>query len=376
MERPESNFEGGATVNKKRFQQFENVISNAYLRFVVVRGIFYLIAIFFALSFVFLLPRLVEFVTGTDPIRRRLAGIATNPQTQDLADEIIAAQRAYFGLDRPIWEQFILFWQNMLRFDLGKSMIPPNKLVVDMVLPLIILTMMLVIPVWILAFFIGNWIGARAAFHKGPVNNVIYFLSLLVNSAPFYWFGLVFLDVVVFGLGPSLKLGNFQIFNYPGRMVVVEWTAEYWTTPQLVLPLISYFLPPFFVLLIWRMGGWATGMRAMTLYEMESGYMLYAEQLGFKPKKLRQYAQRNAILPQITGLNLSLGELIGASLVTEHVFLWPGIGSRIFRAFADLDYPFIMGLFIVIIFVMVVGNYIVDISYGFIDPRIRTGYRT
>ena len=264
----------------------------------------------------------------------------------------------------------------MLQFDLGESMVSPGRRIVDMVLPLVVLTLMLVIPVWLLAFFIGNWIGARAAFHKGPLNNIIYFLSLLANSAPFYWFGLLFLDIVVFEMGPDLKIGRFQLFRYPGKIVVVEWTPKFWSTPQLVLPLISFFLPPFFVLLIWRTGGWATGMRAMTLYEMESGYMLYAEQLGFRPKKLRKYAQRNAMLPQITGLNLSLGELISASLVTEHVFLWPGIGSRIFRAFADLDYPFIMGLFIVIVIVMVVGNYIVDISYGFIDPRIRTGHKT
>lgn len=356
-------------------KRVESILSNAYFKFVMVRGFFYLIAIFIALTLVFLLPRLVEIVTGTNPIRRRMAGLATNPENESIAEEIIRQQEAFYGIDKPLWDQFIIFWQNMLRFDLGIQMSSPFAPIVDVVMPLIFLTMMLVIPVWLLCFFVGNWIGSRAAFHKGPANNVIYYLALLLNSAPFYWFGLLFLDVVVFGFGDVLKIGNFQFFDYPGRIVNIEWTIEFWTTPQLVIPLISYYIPPFTVLFLWRMGGWSTGMRAMTLYEMESGYMLYAEQLGFRQKKLRQYAQRNAMLPQITGLNLSLGELISASLVTEHVFLWPGIGSRIFRAFADLDYPFIQGLFIVIVFVMVVGNYIVDISYGFIDPRIRTGHR-
>ncbi|MFX1298146.1 MAG: ABC transporter permease subunit, partial [Promethearchaeota archaeon] len=86
----------------------------------------------------------------------------------------------------------------------------------------------------------------------------------------------------------------------------------------------------------------------------------------------RKYVERNAILPQFTGLNLRFNEMIGATLITEMVFLWPGLGRLIYEAFISLDYPLIIGAFIITILVIVIGNFLIDITYGFLDPRIRT----
>ena len=107
---------------------------------------------------------------------------------------------------------------------------------------------------------------------------------------------------------------------------------------------------------------------------MDSGYVRYGEQLGFKKRKLMSYTQRNAILPQLTGLNMVFNGIIGQTLVIEIVFGWPGLGLLLYNAVFNYDYPLIFGCFLVIIIIIVVGNFLIDILYGFIDPRIRTGH--
>jgi len=130
---------------------------------------------------------------------------------------------------------------------------------------------------------------------------------------------------------------------------------------------------PFLTLVFCFTGGWVTGMRSMTIYEMNSGYVLYSEKLGFKKDTIRKMVQRNAILPQFTGLNLRFAELIGATFVLENVFAWHGLGYITTQAFISRDYTLIVGSFIVTILIILIGNFLIDIAYGFIDPRIKTG---
>jgi peptide/nickel transport system permease protein len=130
---------------------------------------------------------------------------------------------------------------------------------------------------------------------------------------------------------------------------------------------------PFLTLLIITTGGWATGMRSMTLYELDSGYILYARQLGFRKKKLASYAERNAILPQFTGLNINLNNLIGMTMIIEMVFAWDGLGLLTLDAIRSRDYFMMLGTFLVTMVVVILGNFLVDLAYAFLDPRIRTG---
>jgi peptide/nickel transport system permease protein len=130
---------------------------------------------------------------------------------------------------------------------------------------------------------------------------------------------------------------------------------------------------PFLTLLIITTGAWATGMRSMTLYELDSGYILYARQLGFRNKKLVSYAKRNAILPQFTGLNINLNNLIGMTMIIEIVFRWDGLGSLTLDAVLARDYFMMLGTFLVTMVVVILGNFLVDLAYAFLDPRIRAG---
>ena len=115
-------------------------------------------------------------------------------------------------------------------------------------------------------------------------------------------------------------------------------------------------------------------MRVMMIYELNSDYFFYSKQLGLGEKKLVNYAYRNAILPQITGLALSFGSIFSGSLVTEIVFNYPGVGLGLYNAILREDYPLIQGYFAVITLTTLLANFIMDLLYMVIDPRIRSTY--
>ena len=131
------------------------------------------------------------------------------------------------------------------------------------------------------------------------------------------------------------------------------------------LPFLSLFLVAF--------GGWAIGMRNLIIYELEADYANYLQALGAPSRLVRGYAYRNARLPQMSGLALALGAVVGGALVTEIVFGYPGVGSLILTSIQVRDYFLLQGLFLFIIIGVLIANFIVDIAYVIVDPRTRIG---
>jgi peptide/nickel transport system permease protein len=282
------------------------------------------------------------------------------PGTTDVGRLRLKAElERYFGLDKPLFEQYVNFWANLLRGNLGINInFRPVATVVMEKLPF---TLILVIPVLIIGFFVGNWIGARAAYTKGKRSELLYFISIFTSQMPFYWFAMVLVFLLAVNIPIFPTSGTFSARFMPGLNLASFADAA----PHYVLP--------FLTLLIITTGGWASGMRSMTLYELDSGYILYGKQLGFRNKKLASYARRNAILPQFTGLNVNLNNLIGMTMIIEIVFRWDGIGSLAYQAVLSQDYAMILGTFLITMVVVILGNFLVDIAYAFLDPRIRTG---
>ena len=136
---------------------------------------------------------------------------------------------------------------------------------------------------------------------------------------------------------------------------------------------LHHWVLPFLSLFLVGCGGWAIGMRNMIIYELESDYAHYLEALGAPQRLVRRYAFRNAVLPQVTGLALSLGAILAGALVTEIVFSYPGLGYQIYRAIVNEDYFVIQGIFLFIIIGVLVANFLVDIVYVLVDPRTRIG---
>ncbi|MFX1484197.1 MAG: ABC transporter permease [Promethearchaeota archaeon] len=336
--------------------RLKSLFLNSYAKFVARKAVFYLVVVFFSVSLVFFI---IEAMPG-DPVEVMLAS-GNPPPGVDL--EVLAEiMREYFGLNRPLHERYIAYLGNIFSGNLGQSYRFYPVLATDIIQYYLPYTLSLAIPVLFVSFFLGNWIGARAAYLKGKLNETSYFSLVFANQLPPFWFGLVviFLYVLLFQSIPPIGAAT--------QGTIPSLSIEYF------FDLVAHWILPFLTLLVVKVGGWATGMRSMVTHEMDSGYVRYGEQLGFKKRKLMSYTQRNAILPQMTGLNMVFNGIIGDTLILEIVFGWPGLGLLLYNAVFNYDYPLIFGCFIVIIIIIVVGNFLIDILYGFVDPRIRTGH--
>lgn len=349
-------------VVKKSLRKISRPFTHPFAKFLSKKAVFYLIVAFVAFTFIFLFPRLMS----GNPVDRMISGASPTSPGQVWSatkfEEMRNVMMTHFGLDKPLHEQYVSFWGQLARGDLGLSFSRYPLPVARLIMWRLPFTLSLLIPVLLISFFLGNWIGARSAYLKGKWNDLAYFLSIFGQQMPFFWLAMIviFLFAVNFGLFPT--------HGWISKQMIPTFSLNTF------LDVAHHYILPFLVLLVTHMGGWATGMRAMMLYEKNSDYILYAKQLGFRKNKLRSYAQRNAILPQFTGLNLMFNVLVGATMIIEIVFGWPGIGLLTYNAVFNVDYPLILGCFLITMVVVLIGNFLIDIAYGFIDPRIRTGY--
>ncbi|MFW9848178.1 MAG: ABC transporter permease [Candidatus Thorarchaeota archaeon] len=336
--------------------KLKELLFSSYSKFVVRKAVFYLVVVFLSVSLVFIV---IESMPG-DPVDVMIS--SGNPPPGTDIDALADIMREYFGLNKPIQERFAIYLWNFFIGNLGQSYHFYPVYVSTIIQYYLPFTLSLAIPVLFVSFILGNWIGARAAYLKGRMNETSYFTLVFCNQLPPFWFGLViiFLYVLLFHAIPPIGAAT--------QGVIPSLSIDYF------LDLVAHWILPFITLLVVYVGAWATGMRSMVTHEMDSGYVRYGEQLGFKKGKLMSYTQRNAILPQLTGLNMVFNGIIGQTLVIEIVFGWPGLGLLLFNAVFNYDYPLIFGCFMVIIIIIVLGNFLIDILYGFIDPRIRTGH--
>jgi len=398
------------SVIARKFIRFKNrtknLLAHPFTRFVSKKIAFYFVVTFIALTFIFLIPRLMP----GNPVDQMIPPGTRDSGRLQLKHEL----ERYFGLDKPLHEQYFAFWGNLFSGNLGLGMMREYNFrpVADAVMAKLPYTLALVIPVLFIGFFLGNWIGARAAYMKGKRSEAVYFASVFSSQMPFYWFAMVLLFLLAVDVTNIVKLAGLGILGaiivtlfimtavsgkvklilsgIVGGIIVVLFVlgvnAGVFPTggtfsprfmPSLNFPsflnALSHYALPFLTLLIITTGGWATGMRSMTLYELNSGYIQYARQLGFKDNKLVSYAKRNAILPQFTGLNVNLNNLIGMTMIIEMVFRWDGLGKLALDSVLARDYSMMLGTFLVTIIVVIVGNFLADIAYAFLDPRIRTG---
>lgn len=357
---PEKNENSSPPVEENRFltrmfSKLRSLLTNSFARFLATKAGFYLVVVFLSLVLVFFI---IESMPG-DPVAVMLA--SGNPPPGADIEALAARMREYFGLDKPILERFFIFFGNFFSWNLGPSYHFYPVQVSTIVLYYLPYTLSLAIPVLLVSFFVGNWVGARAAYMRGKLNETSYFILVFCNQLPPFWLGLViiFIYILLFHGIPPIGAATLG--------VIPSLSVSYF------FELLAHWILPFLTLLIVYVGAWATGMRSMVTHEMDSGYVRYGEQLGFKKSKLMSYAQRNAILPQFTGLNMVFNGIVGQTLIIEIVFGWPGLGLLLYNAVFNYDYPLIFGCFLVIIVIIVIGNFLIDVLYGFIDPRMRTG---
>jgi peptide/nickel transport system permease protein len=202
-------------------------------------------------------------------------------------------------------------------------------------------------------------LGVLTAYRKGLLDKIIFPVSLFISNMPFYCLSilLLYLFAVVLRILPAV--GGYGFDQVP------NWS---WT---FIGSAAQHYILPFLSLVIIFIGGQAIGMRAMSIYELDADYVRYSTSLGVRQGRVIRYIFRNAMLPQVTGLALSIGGLVSGALITEIVFSYPGIGTLLFSAIRTQDYPVVQGITLIIMLAVLFANFLVEIAYGFIDPRIR-----
>ena len=142
---------------------------------------------------------------------------------------------------------------------------------------------------------------------------------------------------------------------------------------EFIWSVIVHYQLPFWSIVLITIGGQAIGMRSMAIYELNADYVKYSRFMGIKDRQIVGYVFRNAMLPQITGLALAVGTMVGGALVAEIIFSYPGLGSTILTAVLGGDYPLISATTLIVTIMVLVANFAIEIVYGFLDPRIKVG---
>jgi peptide/nickel transport system permease protein len=273
--------------------------------------------------------------------------------------KIYAVYIAEFGLDQPIWIQFLIYLRNLARGDLGISFARSPARVQEMIFQALPWTIALQLPAILIGWIVGNLLGALAAYKGGWLDRGLFPVSLFISSMPYYCLSilLLYLFAVHWPIAPSG--GGYGYDMAPGFNSTFFRSA------------LGHYWLPFLSLTLVFIGGQAVGMRAMSIYELDADYVRYSRSLGVTDNRIVSYIFRNAMLPQISGLALSIGTLVGGALITEVVFSYPGVGGLLFSAIRQNDYPVIQGVTLLVMIAVLLANFLVDIAYGFIDPRIR-----
>lgn len=316
---------------------------------------FYLAAAWMALTLNFLLPRLIP----GDPVQIILArqqsagGVVTAGQREALA--------RLLGLGHgDIARQYGDYFAALARLRLGASITYFPVPVSTVLRHTVAWTIVLVGVATVISFVLGIALGAVAGWRRGGRLDSLVPVTTFLTAVPYFWLALLLLYLLAYVWKIFPLNGGYDPGLFPG------WNAGFIRSAG------YHALLPAFTIVISSVGGWLLGMRNMTVSTLAEDYVIAAEAKGLPPRRvLIGYVARNAVLPSVAGFAVSLGFVISGSLIMEIVFSYPGVGFTLLQAVQNNDYPLMQGIFLVITLAVLSANFIVDMLYGFIDPRMR-----
>lgn len=329
------------------------------LRYLLNRLFFFLVVVWAGVTLIFFLPRMAP---GRDPIRERLGMMAATGGVNAESIESMAREyEAKFGLNEPLWRQYLNYLSDMIRLDLGYSLAKFPTRVSTMIAQALPWTISLLLVSTLIAFTIGSLLGGLLAWPGSPK-----FLRLLLpplftfSSVPYYLLGLILIYVFAFRLKWFPLSGGSQILTLP------SFTVSYF------LELVHHSVLPALSIVLASIGFWSLSMRGMMITIEGEDYITLAEAKGLPGSRIfLWYAMRNALLPQTTALALSLGTILSGALLVEIIFGYPGIGSVLYGAITGFDYFAIYGVVFFIVVTIAITTLVVDLLYPLLDPRIR-----
>ncbi len=317
---------------------------------------FYLVAFWAALTINFLLPRLLPGDPVTTMINKLSAKGPVTPETRASVEAMLGT-----STDEPLWEQYVNYIKGIFSGDLGVSVTYFPETVSSVIARSLPWTIGLVGTSMIIAVAIGLYMGHWAGWRRGTRLDTLVPVTAFFQAIPYFWLALILV---------YLFASKWQIFPAAGGYNVYE-VSPGWNL-AFIGSVIYYGTLPAITIILSSVGGWMLGMRNMMVSTMSEDYILTAEAKGLTSKRVRTtYAARNAVLPSITGFATTLGFVVAGSIVMEQVFSYPGIGNVLFAAVQNNDYALMQGCFLVITLSVLLANFVVDILYGFFDPRAR-----
>ena len=334
------------------------------LKFVGKRLIYLVVMLFGVATLVFILTKMIP----GDPTVANLSQRALNDP------EVVAAYRAKYGLDQPVFVQYILYIKNLLHLDLGTS-IRTNKPVLDELARCYPATIELALFAIILAAVLGILFGVISAIKRNSIlDQAVRALSVTGVSIPSFWFALLVLYFFYYKLhifpGPGRLSNSFSAPATVTGMYVIDSLIE--GNPAKALDALQHLILPGLVLAAFTMGLITRTTRSNLLDVMSTDYIRTARAKGLSRVGLIvRHALGNALIPVLTVIGLGLGNLLGGMVLVETIFNWPGVGQFAYESVLSVDYPSIIGVALLIALNYMVINTVVDILYGVIDPRVR-----
>ncbi len=318
-------------------------------------GMFFL-TIWLGTTIIFMIPRLAP----GDPVTAMVSRMSAQAGRVENSGVLIQAWREKFGLDKPVWLQYVNYVRNALTFDLGYSLASFPVTVQDLVGDALPWTLGLLILATGLSFIGGNTVGALLAWRRTPrlVRSLLP-ATLTFTSVPPFMLGIML--IYVFGYG----LRWFPATRAYARGVTPGWNLEFMGS------VIYHGVLPALAIILSSIGFWALGMRGMMVTTDGEDYMILANAKGLSPQRVFwRYAVRNAVLPQVTALSLTVGLLASGSTLVEYLFAYPGMGYLLYEGIVNSDYALIQGIVFILIVATATASLIIDLLYPILDPRI------
>lgn len=332
---------------------------NFVKRYLIPRLIQYILVIFLGVTAVFFIPRLIP----NDPVQRTIQELRARGSTLDpgTMDEIIADLTQMYGLEGSWLEQYRDFWVRLFHFDFGVSFFQfPTRVntLISIAMPW---TLALLLVTTFISWTMGNLIGGLAGYYaRRRWSRVLDTIAMVVRPLPYYIFSFSLLLLLTY---------VFRWFPISGGMEIGRTISFTWVVVKDIL--WHSFLPALSLVVL---GGAVTfqTMKLIVQNVNSENFVQYAKLGGVTEDRIvGKYVIRNAILPQITGLALSLGQIFSGALITEIVFSYPGLGTLLYNAIITGDYNLIMGITAFSIIAITTAILIVDLLYPLFDPRVR-----
>jgi peptide/nickel transport system permease protein len=325
--------------------------------YIVKRFGVFLLIVWIAATLNFFLPKL----SGQDPVRTKLLEEASlGGYVHAGIDNMVREYQRRFGLDKPLWCQYLTYLDQISHGDLNYSIANYPRTVAGMIAEALPWTIGLLGITTLFSFAAGTILGALLAWPRAP-RWMRWLMPPLwaLHAIPFFLLGLVLSWLLAFKLQWLPIFGGYSA----GATPALSWGFVLDVLRHAVLPALSIVLV--------SVGGWALAMRGMMITTMGEDYVTFAEAKGLRSATIfTRYCMRNAILPQTTGLALALGQILSGAVLVEAIFGYPGIGALLFQAIEENDFFLIQGIVFTVIVALGFATFVLDVIYPWLDPRI------